>query len=83
MACRDDLILTQAVATALAFRAVNALNVRRDYSNPEHAVAGLTNRNREFSALFELAGQCNAPLLALYFDQACGSLPAAAAGEQG
>jgi hypothetical protein len=46
---RDGLILTQAVATALAFRAVNAMNVRRDYSNPEHAVAGLTNRNQEFS----------------------------------
>jgi hypothetical protein len=78
---RDWLILSQAVATALAFRAANAMSVRRDFSDPEHAVAGLTNRNQEFSALFELAGRCNAPLLALYFDQACGNL--AAAGEQG
>jgi hypothetical protein len=78
---RDWLILTQAVATALAFRAMNAMRVRRDFSNPDHAVAGLNNRMQEFSALFELAMQCNAPLLGLYFDQACGNL--AAAAEQG
>ncbi len=77
---RDGLILTQAIATALAFRAVNAMSVRRDYSNPEHALVGLNRRNEEFSALFELAGQCDAPLLGLYFDQACGGL--SAAGEQ-
>jgi hypothetical protein len=80
---RDWLILTQAVATALAFRAMNAMRVSRDYSNPEHALAGLNNRNQEFSALFELVGQCNAPLLSLYFDQACGNLATAATGEQG
>jgi hypothetical protein len=77
---RDGLILTQAVATALAFRAVNAMSVRRDYSNPEHALSSLNNRNQEFSALFELARHCDAPLLGLYFDQACGGL--SAAGEQ-
>ncbi len=79
---RDWLILTQAVAMALALCALYSMRVSRDLSNLEHAVAGFTNRIHEFSALFELASQCNAALLGLCFDQACGSLAVAAAGEQ-
>jgi hypothetical protein len=42
---RDWLILTQAVATALALCALNSMRVSRDLSNLEHAVAGLTSRH--------------------------------------
>ena len=70
---RDDLLLTQAVATALAFRAVSAMQAERDLSRVA-ARSGLNNRLQEFGDLFEVAARCDASMLALYFDQACGKL---------
>jgi hypothetical protein len=70
---RDDILLTQAVATALAFRAVSAMRAKRDLSRPS-GLSGLDYRLKEFGDLFEMAARCSPSMLGMYFDQACGKL---------
>jgi hypothetical protein len=74
---RDSHIIVQAIATALAFRASNAMTIKRQ--NAARAMSGANNRWTEFGALFKLASQCDPSALALYFDQACDKVPTLAA----
>lgn len=69
---RDGYIIRQAIATALAFRASNAMTIKRQ--NAARAMSGAENRWREFGALFELASQCDPSALGLEFDEACGKV---------
>ena len=71
---RDDWVVTEAVATALAHRALDSLSLKRDFSSPEAREAysvGFQNRRSEFRDLFELARRCEPSTLALHFEQAC------------
>jgi hypothetical protein len=66
---RDEWVVTQAVATALAFRAISA-------SRLPVASANLNNRIQEFRALFEAAARCNAWALGASFTTALDKLGA-------
>jgi hypothetical protein len=69
---RDGYIIAEAVATALRFRADNAMGVRFDPNTPSEIwSARINNRVSEFTALFRLAAQCSPSSLAFLFDNAC------------
>jgi hypothetical protein len=72
---RDSYIIAQAIATALAFRALNANSLPFDFeSDSERAIARLDGRMQDFRTLFEAAKHCNAGLLAFHFAQALANL---------
>ncbi len=77
---RDPLIVTQAVAAALAFRSLHLAGVAPDWRDADAACAGFNNRVNELASLFKLAATCDAYLLALYFEGACRNLAPAPPG---
>ncbi len=72
---RDGLIITQAVATALAYRTQHAM---------AHALAaneaGINNRLQELRSRFQLVQCCDAWLFAISYNEACDRI--ARAGEK-
>jgi hypothetical protein len=77
----DGFIIAQAIATAIAFRALGANGSPLDFSDPERATARLNDRMQEFrsrmqefSTLFEAAARCDAWTLAIHFAPALENL---------
>jgi hypothetical protein len=77
----DGFIIAQAIATALAFRALSANRLQLDFSDPERATGRLNDRMqefrdqaREFGTLFEAAALCDPWALATHFASALENL---------
>jgi hypothetical protein len=77
----DGFIIAQAIAAALAFRALSPNRLPLDFSDPERATARLNdrmqefrNRTQEFRTLFEAAARCDAWTLAIHFAPALENL---------
>jgi hypothetical protein len=66
---RDQLIMVQAVATALAYRSLEIATTKQQESDGRDVV--VERRMDDFSALFSLVKRCDLSTLALYYTEAC------------
>jgi hypothetical protein len=69
---RDQLIMVQAVATALAYRSLEIATTKQQESDGRDVIVERFNsRMDDFSALFSLVKRCDLSTLALYYTEAC------------